>query len=166
MKKIMEDYQKIKSNPRGRAFLFFGFYFVFFAVLLLCLKYPRNNNTISNSIEEELDNTPYSVESLMEDNYHYRYSITIDNVKYVFDGKKDGKIERFSYSNKNYYYNGENCYVYDNTWLRSENPLLYKEFLDKSHIIDLIHNAYLESDTTYQSGKHTYHYLLDINVLF
>ncbi len=164
MKKIIEDYKKIRSTPRGRALLFFGFYFVFFLVLIICLKNSPGNNDNNESIVN--NNTPYSVESLKSDNYHFQYTIYLDNVKYIFDGKRNGLAEEFTYLNKNYYYNGDNYFVKEDTWLKTSNPYLYPEFLDRNNIIELINKAYLESDTKYQSGKHTYHYLVDINVLF
>jgi hypothetical protein len=163
VKKWIEQYKQMRSNPKGKAILFFGFYFVFFAVLIALLRFSEPVSSYDNDSSE--NTLAFDVSSLQQ-SHHFHYVVTVDNDSYVYDGVKDGIQEQFTFQNKNYYYDGSTYFIHSDEWVKSENPYLYSAFFNSNNIIELLQKAYFESETTYKSGKVTYHFSLDTNLIY
>lgn len=166
MKKWIEQFQKMRKDPKGKAILFFGFYFVFFVVIIALLRSSNGRRPIYDDTDLEEEKFSFEVSSLVNQNYHFRYSILLDDMQYVYDGEKNGSVERFTFKNQDYYSNGENYFIQNTIWMKSENPYIYPEFFNTDKVLSLLKKAYLESETTYKSGKITYHFLLDTNLIY
>ncbi len=164
MKKWIEQFHKMRKDPKGKAILFFGFYFVFFAVIITALR--LSNGRVYNNTDLDEEKFSFEVGSLVNQNYHFQYTLSVDNNQYLSVGKKNGEVEEFTYQNKNYYYNGNTYFIENGIWMKNENPYIYPEFFDTNKILAFLQKAYLESETTYKSGKITYHFLLDTNLIY
>lgn len=155
----------MKDDPKGRAILFFGFYFVFFTAVIIFLR--SSDGKVSSYDSNVVDENPLAFEvDSFEKNYHFHYTVTVDSDSYLYDGIRNGSREQFSFQNKKYYYDGSTYFVYRDAWVKDENPYLYSEFLNFDNIVELLRKSYFESETTYKSGKITYHFSLDTNVIY
>ena len=165
MKKWIERYKEMRKNPREKALLFFAFYFVFFAVIIAFLKFssPRPYNAYEELEDEVILSFP--TESFIHQSYHFQYTVFLDGITHKYACEKVEQTESFTFQDKRYYYTGEDYYVKQDEWIKSENPYLFSIFRDEEKIFSLFQNAYLESKTSYKSGKTTYYFMLDSNVL-
>lgn len=161
MKDLLKE---VQNNPKGKAILFFIFYAFFFLIIICILFFGKRDYTKASDYERG-NATIYSSKSLLENNYSFIYSIILDDKVYYYKGKKKDNYESFQYLDKNYYRNGNDFYVEDGTWVKTENPYLYSEFLDTQNINNLISLASYLSKTNYDSGKMTYNYLLSTNTI-
>lgn len=161
MKDLLKE---VQNNPKGKAILFFIFYAFFFLIIICILFFGKRDYTKASDYERG-NATIYSSKSLLENNYSFIYSIILDDKVYYYEGKKKDNYESFQYLDKNYYRNGNDFYVEDGTWVKTENPYLYSEFLDTQNINNLISLASYLSKTNYDSGKMTYNYLLSTNTI-
>ena len=161
MKELLKE---IQENPKGKAISFFIFYTFFFLIVICILFFGKKDYTKPSDYEKG-NATSYLSKTLLEDNYSFIYIITLDDQVYQYQGKKKDNFEYFQYLNKNYYRNGNDFYVEDGSWIKSENPYLFSEFLDTKNINKLINLASYLSKTSYDSGKMTYDYLLSTNTI-
>ena len=134
MKELIEE---IKKSPKGKAILFFIFYTLFFLIVICTLNFGQKDYTKASDYDKGTAITHLS-KSLLENNYSFTYSITLDDNVYHYVGKKKENFEAFQYLNKNYYRNGNDFYVEEGTWIKCENPYIYSEFLDTKNIDKLI----------------------------
>ena len=166
MKKLQEQIKKINKSPRRKALLFFGFYFVFFAIIIAFLRNSSQTTANSNSNSPLETSLPFEMESLEGKNYQFSYSVLVDNEKYEYKGEKENQKEQFLFNNESYYYNGEDYFVLNTSWLKEDNPYIYSEFLSVDILNYLLENSYFEAKTVYESGKVVYRFLLDTNVIY
>ncbi len=164
MKKWFERYQNMRKDPKGKAILFFGFYFIFFTVIIALLRFSSHPGSYQSD-DLQNNNLAFEVDTFTQDNYHFHYTVLEDNHSYIYDGKKNG-VELFTFQDQEYYFDGTSYYLHNGIWFQSESPYLYSDFLDTSKIVQLLQKAYFESETTYKSGKTTYHFLLDTNLIY
>ena len=161
MKKFIELIKELRKTPRGRGLLFFAFYFVVFAVLIIIIKLNDGNVYTEKDYEPGVAysfNTSY----IEKNNYHFEYIITKDNTKHLYVGDKYNDTELFTYNNKEYYYDGTKYYIDDK---EVSNPYLYPEFVDFTNIKSLLKVAKYDSKTSYESGTTKYNFLLSSNTI-
>lgn len=153
------DYKQMVEflkTPKGKAVLFFGFYFVFFFVLAVMARI--NPVTSSNDYKED-NNFDFSLSQISGNNYHFKYDINIDDKSYLYEGDRNGSSELFTLNSENYYRNGDNFLKNtNNIWLKADNPYIMKEFIDVDSITDILKISSLISKTDYESGMRTYDY--------
>lgn len=164
-KEKFQKFNEFRKTPRGGAALFFGFYFFFFLFIAILARMGGSRSTYSDS--DPFEDKPYSFEihSLLDYNYSYHYIITEDQTIYDSVGKKNGEKESFTFQKKEYYAQEDSYFVKDGIWMKSENPYVYHDFLDVSTLLDLIDVSFYESTISYESGKHTYNFLLSTNTI-
>lgn len=159
------DYKKIKEfikTPRGRGILFFAAYFLFFVAVILVVRLSTPGEVIGTGFES---GNPYrfSIANIMNDNYQFDYTVTVDDNTINYQGKRDNDVELFNYqdalTNSNYYRSGNNYLIQNGgLWLKSENPYKYLEFMDIDKISELLKSATYISKTEYESGKEIYNF--------
>ena len=154
---------KDNDNAKIKAYIFFGFYLIFFIVLILFIRI--NNSKRIKKVESADDSLMFKVEKVLDDNYSYSYKVILDNIVHEYVGIKNGKYESFEYDEKKYYKNKDNYFVNDGLWIKSDNPYLYSEFFDSNNIVDLIENAFYESKTEYEGGRIVYNFLISTNTI-
>lgn len=164
IKSIIDRIDEIKKQKNGKAILFFGFYFVFFLVIILCVRYAPRNATRESEYEGSSPKD-FSYAVLNSKNYNFNININIDDNNYSYVGEKYGDLELFEFNGKKYYRNEKDYYVFDNTWTKTDNPYKEFNFIDNFNIINFINSSYYESSTNYGDGRGLYKMLLSTNTI-
>lgn len=165
-----EDLNKIVAfvkTPRGKALLFFAFYFLFFIVIGASI---RNDNASSVDNNQNSSSFDFSLESITNNNFGFTYEVLIDDERILYNGIKNSDKEEFNIRDMKYYKENENYFVNTNgVWIKCEKPYLYSQFYDADNILALLTNASYVSKTEYDSGKKVYTFSIasaSINKLF
>lgn len=165
MKGLIEKYKEIKNMPKGNAYLFFGFYFIFFIIVIMMIR--QSPKTVKEDLEENDERHYMELGAIRDLNYQFEYVVDLDGVVKKYRGEKYQEKELFTYQDKNYYYDGNHYYIKDNMkWVKSENPYSYKEFMNLDKISKFLDTSYIESETTYKSGKTSIRFYLDTNLIY
>ena len=163
MKEFIDNLKKMKKDPKGKAILFFGFYFLFFLVIAIIARVGERHPLYkTNNTSSSFDFTFNNLES---NNYKYTYTIILDDIKYEIIGKKYGNEESFTFQDKEYYVKDGEYFAKDEIWMKSENPIGVYSFIDVLNIIKILKLSSYESKTTYESGKINYNYLKLLHLL-
>ena len=172
MKKRIEQLKEIiknlKKTDRGRALLFFLGYLVFFIIVFIFMHTSGGGN-LDRSDYEKGNTVDFNVDEIMENNYSYKYTITVDINDYVFVGKRNGDLEEFIYDDNEYFrdYNNKKIYIKNdvNDWNECNNPNDFNFFTDIDNVLELADNATYISMTDYSSGKRTYNYKISTTTI-
>ena len=104
--KFIDD---LKENANAKTILFFGFYFIFFLVLVLLVRFAPKH--IINPDQYEKSKPLYfSSEVLKNNNYHFKYIVYLDEYTYEYEGDKFNELELFEYNNSSYFNNNNTFY--------------------------------------------------------
>lgn len=166
-----EDLDKVRQfikTPKGKALLFFGFYFIFFILIGTSFRGESSSGIESNS--ENNSSFDFNLKSITSNNFKFNYDIIVDDLVISYNGSKYDNKENFNIQEVNYYKENENYFINTNgVWLKCENPYLYSQFYKSDNILSLLGNASYISKTEYDSGKNVYNFSLasaTINKLF
>lgn len=165
MKKWLEKIKEIKEQKNCKAILFFGFYMIFFLVLILTIKFSEKRPLPSADEYEKGSKYTFYLDNIAGNNYHYVYTITQDGVKYEYDGVKYNEQELFKFNLKDYYRNDDNFFINNGIWLKNESPYVYDKFLDINNVAQIIEAATYDSKTSYDNGREIYNFLISSNTL-
>ncbi len=173
MKKIFESLKKtnnyvkeLKKTDKGKAILFFGFYFVFFLVIAVFAR------SFSGGSYQESDNytkkDKISFDMIEKANYKFYYNIQIDNTVYNYSGLKKDDKELFTYSvdtfTLEYYKRAESYFNKENDiWIKSDNPYLFREFLSIDSLNNIFVDATYISKEEFDNGEVIYNYMISTN---
>lgn len=156
----------MKSDSKSKIILFFGFYFVFFFFLIMSI---RSNS--SNVVEK--DKYLFSIDNLKNNNYHFQYTLNIDNVKTIYEGDLNKNQELFTVNNIEKYYEENNIYFkYSNGWMNSANPYqvinprygdIIEKILDNATYISKTENVDKTKVYNYQITTTTLYKIFDFN---
>ncbi len=164
MKNFFQLIKVLWSSSRGRAFLFFGFYFVFFFFLILIIR-GGHHPVDTDQTYERGKKYSFSFQELFDKNYSFSYSEVLDGNSMLYEGKKNQKQSLFHYMENQYYYDGENYYLKEEKWQKSDNPFLLPDFFNEEMISSLVDASSYESTTSYESGREVYHFYLSSNTI-
>lgn len=166
MKDFIEKLEELKKTRYGKAILFFGFYFIFFLVIVVGIRFG-SKAPLSRYDEYENGNSKYNfkVDKLLEDNFNFDYVITLDGNSYEYVGVRNNNRELFNYNEYNYYKDESGCYVGGTSWIKGDDPYLYSEFLDVNKIIELLALATYKAKTSYDSGAESYIFMISSNTI-
>ena len=159
MKKVFEFIKELRKKPYGKAVLFFGFYLIFFIVILLVL----NLNGIKDDEETEKI-TGLNIQYIKRYNYAFKYKVVLDDSTYNYEGNKDNSTFNYTYNGKEYYYQNSKSYNKGET-TEIDNPIKFYKLFDESITSELLKVAYIESKTMYNTGDVGYGLLLSSNTL-
>lgn len=169
MKDFLEKIRNLKSKKEEdgeeqnkKTALFFGFYFVFFAILFGVIIFGGDRNYLNQEYEK---GTPSHSAGLLENSYAYRYLVTVDDYTYDYSGERYGNVEKFIFNNQEYYHEGDQFLVNQSPWIACDNPYVLYEFLNADTFSDLIQKATYVAKTEYEDGNVVYHYLISTNEL-
>ena len=163
MKKVIEMIKTLRQDTKGRAILFFGFYVLFFSFVILFVRFGSRDHTASTDYETSDGFQMIDIAEM--DNYQFRYLVTIDDSEVEYTGKKYQNQREFTYLNKKYYSNGEYYFVFNDVWDKINNPIYFKQFIEDKTYFRFMEVGYLESKTSYESGKMVYHYQIATDTL-
>lgn len=163
VKKFFQLIKKLRKTEKGRGILFFGFYFVFFLVLIILFRTMPSKPV--SQINSNNNSQLYTYDKIFEGNYNFTYRINIDNNNFVYVGKKNNNIELFTFNDVNYYYDGVNYYTVDsnNIWTITDNPYMYTDFLNFSRLGEVLFDATYISKTEFGNGTAKFNYLISSN---
>ena len=164
MKKYIDQFNEFKDSKYGKPILFFGFYLIFFIAIFIVIGVFGDKNALIKDYESgnksALGNT-----YLLQNNFYYDYKITLDGTLYDYYGKALNDTESFKYNNNDYFKKGDNYFINNGTWVKSENPFKFREFYEPSNMNELLTNGYYSSKTEYDGGAEDYNFLLSINTI-
>lgn len=164
MKNFKELIKLIRESSRGNAILFFSFYFLFFIVLIIFLKFNTKRGYTVSNYEKGIPYS-FSLNEILKKNYNYYYDVILDDEKNTYIGQKDGKKQKFSFKDEEYYFDGKQFFINDNELKQVENPFLFYDLLIEKNLSTLIQAGSYESQTSYESGRHVYTFLLSSNTV-
>lgn len=148
-KSLLEIIKELRKKPYGKAVFFFGFYIIFFIIIFILI------NTSSKSDINTSTSSVVNLNSILNKNYSFTYKVVLDDTTYLYEGDKLNDEILYKYNDNEYYVNKDNVDV--------ENPIKFKSFLDEDIIKKIVDEGYLESKTTYESGKIIYNFLISSN---
>ena len=157
---VRELIKRLKSTDRGRALLFFCVYLLFFLFVFIFMK-TADRVHLNRSDFETGNQVSFNVEKIKNNNYSYKYTVTIDVNDYLFTGKRNKDYELLEYQDNKYFINHSDNGVLkyeNNQWVNSNNPNDFSDFVDADNILELAENSTYLSKTDYESGKVTYSY--------
>ena len=79
----------------------------------------------------------------------FDYKINLDGVMHDYYGRKRENVELFKYNNVDYYINGSDVFSNKGTWVKSENPYIFSEFIKLENLNLIMNSASYESKTEF-----------------
>jgi hypothetical protein len=170
MKEKWDKFIKFSKSRYGKPALFFGFYFIFFVVVLSLLSSPVDSDNQKNA-----DNI--NMWDKISNNYEYLYDVTFSNGKVVsLEGKQynhknlftrsvDGVIDCEAYI----FYNDASIKK-NNAWVHEENFILISndfnnQYFDIQYIKSLIADSELvKSTTNFNESKSDFYVFGDLKM--
>lgn len=166
----MKDFlEKIKSNNKDgeevntqKTIVFFAFYVVFFIVVFCVIFLGGKKDYLKQ--EYEPGNTLYEP-GIGNTNFVFDYKVTLNGVLHDYYGKRYGDVEAFKYNNLDYYFDGEQFLVNKDTWIKTDNPYVYYEFLNLEKISTLLQNITYMNEKELDNGDVELYYLVSSNTI-
>lgn len=161
---IWEEILPFLKTPRGRAIMFFGIYFVFFAVILMLARGNRGD-VIGTGYEP---GRPYSfnMSLLQAGNFHFKYTYQLDQTTLIYEGDRNVDRQVFSDGGRKFFANKDNYLEQkDGLWVKVEKPYLLSEYLDVSTISKLILSSTYVSQTQFDDGRSVVNFQITTNTL-
>jgi len=112
MKNFFKLIKDVNRTPKGKALLFFGFYFIFFVVIILFIRFS-SRIPVMQSEDYENGQVSYSfkIDNILKNNYVYSYVISLDGADYQYDGQRYKDMEMFQFNNKEYFRKEDEYFV-------------------------------------------------------
>lgn len=147
------------KDEQKRAIIMLVLMFFFFCFVITSI---RNNKNLSNEISGNDENEifDFSLSNIKNGNYHFIYSVNVDNNQIIYEGDSENKKEIFSINGLDKYYKYGDKYLKDirGVWSTIDNPYLFSEFKDVSNIEQLLKQASFDSMTEYKDNNKVYNY--------
>lgn len=157
MKSKWDKLKELSKNKYTKPIVFFGFYFIFFSVILAIASL---NNNQKQEVEEK------SMWDMIGNNYEYLYNIDSNNNLIIsLEGKRYNNKELFNIKvdgvkNEEIYRFYDDIFVkVDNAFIQNEKFILISEFFDKNYFdINYIKNMVadaelMDSKTNFDGSK-------------
>jgi len=160
--------EKIKSNNKDeevttqKTIVFFAFYVVFF-VIVFCVIFLGGKKDYLNQEYEEGNNLYEPGE--ISQNFVFDYKVNLNGVLHDYYGKRNGDVELFKYNNLDYYRDGDEFLVDKDTWIKTDNPYVYYEFLDINNMALLVQDATNMSNEELDNGDIKINFLISSNTI-
>ena len=167
MDKWIKTIKEMSKDPKGKAILFFGFYLLFFVIVILFVRTSSRHLTKMDDYEKGTDIVLTQIRSLYENqNYAYQYIVTTDDQVEEFDGERYFSNEIIHYNNDTYLRDKDDYFKWNGEkWIPDRNPKSYSNLSDPAFISWLIGHSKLEAKTSYESGQMIYHYQVLVDTL-
>lgn len=158
------------TDPRKKAIVILGCYFVFFVILIAMLRINNTNNSKKMDNIYKTSNTVYSLDKLKEKNYRFIYEIEEDSTTFVISGEQVGDFLEFSIKDRagitNYYKDSKEWLKEENKeWIKVDNPIKYDYILNIDAIENILDKATYISKTEYQDKNNDLNYEISTTTL-
>ena len=110
MDKLIDKIKEISKDPKGKAFLFFGFYIVFFAIVFLFINLSDSTLTYGDDYERS-SSSNINLDYIFTNNFSFKYDVNLDNNIYSYIGAKKDEEETIKFNNLEYYRNSNLFYI-------------------------------------------------------
>ena len=147
------EFKELFTNKQYRSIMILAFYAILFAVLIVFIRTPGENmsddggSTVTNLKGYELiDNK----------NFGYKYTVTLDDEEYIYEGQKFGNKELVTLSKddekRDYYIENNKIYLEDNGIYIStiEKPILIFDFFDTDILDQLVTRSILIDENVHR----------------
>ncbi len=142
MEKKVNWKEKVKE-PKFKAYVFFGFYAVFFLVLIIMIRTSPARKEENPTLTPSSSNTPVE-DNVNIKNYQYIYTVNEDDHSLVYMGKAYDHKELFTFVNEttNTYYRLNDHFFkkVEGNFVVDSNPYLYESFYNVDNLDELIKN--------------------------
>lgn len=162
MKEFLEKFKKAE-NQTQKTILFFGFYFIFFAILFLLLFTRGDKNYLLQEYEK---GNSLNHKGVLNRNFLFDYKVKVDSKIYDYYGKRYGDVESFKYNNFDYYHEEDTFFVKKDSWEKVENPYVYYSFLDLDMLPKILSSTTFISKKDLDKDGVEYTYQISSNSLF
>ncbi len=159
-KYIVNFIKETKNNPQKKAIFMLIMMFLFFAFVIISLRLSQSSIVKFDDYTEENNKYDFNLSKIEKDNYHFMYSINIDNNIVTYEGDKNREKELFNMNNIDNYYRYGQLYLknINGVWSTIDNPYTYEEFKDINIIKEILDNSSFESKTQYKDDNKIYNY--------
>ena len=164
MKELFENIKELSKTTKGKAILFFGFYFVFFIIIMIIARFGSRNYTKPSDYEKGKSGTFY-INDIVDKNYGFTYQVSLDNVKYTYTGTRNSNNTLFDYNGNNYFSSDDKYFINNSIWSKCDNPIMFYNFINPSKLTSILENSWNEANTSYADGRHEYSLLISTNTL-
>jgi len=140
------ELKELFTNKQYRSIMILVLYAVLFAILIVFIRTPGEN--LSNDGGSTVTNLK-GYELIDNKNFGYKYTVTLDDEEYIYDGQKFGDKELVILSKdevKRYYYiEDDKTYIKENYVYKStvDKPILIFDFFDTDVLDQLITRSIL-----------------------
>ena len=141
--KRKERKQKVKdflAVKRNKALVKLGFYFLFFLIIILYIRFASRKTTYVPSPSLP-DTITTSISNINIDNYEFDINYQINDEIYHIKGQKYGDKYSFTYNDALYYYDKDLYMIGDEKILIEPNDMSYLLMLDAKKIYNFLYNA-------------------------
>lgn len=164
MKELFKNIKELSKTTKGKAILFFGFYFVFFIIIMIIARFGSRNYTKPSDYEKGKSGTFY-INDIVDKNYGFTYQVSLDNVKYTYTGTRNSNNTLFDYNGNNYFSSDDKYFINNSIWAKCDNPIRFYNFINPSKLTSILENSWNEANTSYEDGRHEYSLLISTNTL-
>lgn len=164
MKELFKNIKELSKTTKGKAILFFGFYFVFFIIIMIIARFGSRNYTKPSDYEKGKSGTFY-MNDIVDKNYGFTYQVSLDNVKYTYTGTRNSNNTLFDYNGNNYFSSDDKYFINNSIWSKCDNPIMFYNFINPSKLTSILENSWNEANTSYEDGRHEYSLLISTNTL-
>ena len=161
MKELFKNIKELSKTTKGKAILFFGFYFVFFIIIMIIARFGSRNYTKPSDYEKGKSGTFY-INDIVDKNYGFTYQVSLDNVKYTYTGTRNSNNTLFDYNGNNYFSSDDKYFINNSIWSKCDNPIMFYNFINPSKLTSILENSWNEANTSYEDGRHEYSLLISI----
>lgn len=155
------NWKDLFASERGKSLLFFGFYAIFFFVVIILVRTSHSTSSHVSNKEKQYKievSYEYKLDQLENKNYHYKYLTTIDSSVVLYEGNRTNSKELFSVTTSgttmNYFRDGDLFIKQEGmNWLVADTPYAMGEFYDIENISRILSEAQFISKTEYKDGS-------------
>lgn len=153
------------KDPQKKAILMLIIMFLFFSFVVISVRTTHKN--MNKNVEENKDNTfEFSLENIKSGNYHFIYTVNIDNNITIYEGDNFYNKELFSIG-EDKYYRYKDLYLKDikGVWSTIDNPYLFSDFKEIDKIENLLKQSSFSSKTEYNDNNKVYNYNISTSTI-
>lgn len=161
----------LKNNSQHKAWVFLAFYFIFFFFLILAIRSNSNSKNINNVNININANKYFSMETIKNNNYHFKYIVNSDGNETIYDGDRNNLKEKFTKTRNSLvekYYQENNIYLkqINSNWINTNDPYEIITFRNIDDLNKIINSSTFISKTMLNDNSNIYDYQISTTTLY
>ncbi len=163
--------KELFSNKQYRAILILVFYAILFVIIISSIR--LNNNPIKVDNDNEMSQDDGEVlkgyELIHNNNFAYKYTVSLDDRVITYDGKKNGNKEEFIVSDgenvRTYYINDKDIFIKNaDTYTKSDKPYFVFDFFDTAIVENILKGSIFDEEQQVISNKSLQNIVSEYNI--